>query len=344
MVCKKRFITSFIVKFKRSNLFLQRNLYKLKLNMAYVKMKFNIEDHAMTVPNNSPYSVYNQNTESIPLWTGRSITPRINLASAEILVNRIAKVDHALIKDIGKDNLILNLTEHANRSYNKIARRAKGEYIDEILESLDGRLPYVFLPDICNKPSNGSKALEAFSVASFLSYHDNPTNNEQVNRKSKITNDRRHFRRNLEAHLGLHVFRDEELETIFACADGMLRNEGYPSENEQGFFRKHNGYLEDSDDVLKVLFKGQLNQDGFNYLRHAQFLDDNGFAQSRDGRDAIFINRYNRPDNRIISTANRETTTMMKRLKNNGSNLVNGKLFTEAQKLVIKDIIKRDRL
>jgi hypothetical protein len=124
----------------------------------------------------------------------------------------------------------------------------------------------------------------------------------------------------------------------------MLRNEGYSSENEQGFFRKHNGYLEDSDEVLKVLFKGQLNQDGFNYLRHAQFLDDNGFAQSRDGRDAIFINRYNRPDNRTISTSNRETVAMMKRLKNNGSNLVNGNLFTEAQKLVIEDIIKRDRL
>ncbi|MBT5274380.1 hypothetical protein HOH11_01270 [Candidatus Woesearchaeota archaeon] len=312
--------------------------------MRLVKMNFNIENQAISVLNDTPYSVYNQNTESIPLWTGRSTMPRINLASAETLVNRIAKVDPTLIKDIGKDNLILNLNEHTDRMYNKVSRSAKGEYIDEILESLNERLPYVFLPDICNKPSNGSKTLEAFSVASFLAYHDNPTNNEQVNRKSKITNDRRHFRRNLEAHLGLHTFRDEELKTIVTCVDGMLRNEGYPSENKQGFFRKHKGYLEEPDDVLRVLFEGQLNLDGFNYLRHAQFLDENGFAQSRDGRDAIFINRYNRPDSRIISTANRETSKMMNRLKKEGSNLVNGKLFAEAQKLVIEDTIKRDRL
>ena len=307
-------------------------------------MNFKIEDHAISVLNDTPYSVYNQNTESIPLWTGRNIIPQINLASAEMIVNRIAKVDSALIKDIGKDNLILNLNEHATRAYNKISRRAKGEHVDEILESLEGRLPYVFLPDICNKPSNGSKTLEAFSVASFLAYHDNPTNNEQVNRKSKITNDRRHFRRNLEAHLGLHVFRDEELETIVTCADEMLRNDGYPSENEKGIFRKYNGFLEESDDVLRVLFKGKLNLDGFNYLRHAQFLDENGFAQSRDGRDAIFINRYNRPDSGIISTANRETSKMMNRLKKEGSKLVNGKLFSAAQKRVIADIIKRDQL
>ena len=307
-------------------------------------MNFKIEDHAISVLNDTPYSVYNQNTESIPLWTGRKIIPQINLASAELIVNRIAKVDSALIKDIGKDNLILNLNEHANRAYNKISRRAKGEHVDEILESLDGRLPYVFLPDLCNKPSKGSKTIEAFSVASFLAYHNNPTNNEQVNRKSKITNDRRHFRRNLEAHLGLHVFRDEELETIVTCAEGMLRNDGYPSENEKGIFRKYTGFLEEPDEVLRVLFEGQLNLDGFNYLRHAQFLDENGFAQSRDGRDAIFINRYNRPDSRIISTANRETSKMMNRLKKEGSNLVNGKLFAEAQKLVIEDTIKRDRL
>ena len=124
----------------------------------------------------------------------------------------------------------------------------------------------------------------------------------------------------------------------------MLRNDGYPSENEKGIFRKYTGFLEEPDEVLRVLFEGQLNLDGFNYLRPAQFLDENGFAQSRDGRDAIFINRYNCPDSRIISTANSETSKMMNRLKKEGSNLVNGKLFSAAQKRVIADIIKRDQL
>ena len=105
--------------------------------MRLVKMNFNIENQAISVLNDTPYSVYNQNTESIPLWTGRSTMPRINLASAETLFNRIAKVDPTLIKDIGKDNLILNLNEHTDRMYNKVSRSAKGEYIDEILESLN---------------------------------------------------------------------------------------------------------------------------------------------------------------------------------------------------------------
>lgn len=307
-------------------------------------MNFDIEDRAMNAVKDSPYSIYSQNAESIPLWTGRSLTPTIRLASPETLVERIVRVDPALIKDIGKSRLTRNLSEHADRVYGKLDRKSRGTYASEFLEVLDGLLPYIFLTEMCNKPKNGSRLLEAFSVASFLAYHDNPTNNEKGNRKSKITNDRRHFRRNLEAHLGLHVFKDEEVETLINCADGMIRNEGYPSENEKGFFSKYKGFLEEPEDVLSVLFRGQYSMDGFDYVRPSQYLDENGFAQSRDGRDAIFINRYNRPDTRVTATASRETAERMKRLRTNGTKLLNGKLFAEAQKRVIAEIIERDRL
>ncbi len=306
-------------------------------------MNFNIEDSAMTTINNSPESVYN-NAESVPIWTGRTATPRIRIASPKILVDRIAKVDGALIKDIGKNRLITNLSEHSDRLYNLVDRNSSGIHADEILEVLDGKLPYIFLEEICHKPKTGSKALEPFAVASFLAYHDNPTNNEQVNRKSKIGNDRRHFRRNLEAHMGLHVFRDEEVLSLVSLADGMLRNEGYPSENERGFFSKYKGHLEEPEEVLNVLFTGKLSQDGFNWFRPSQYVDEHGFAQSRDGRDALFMNRYNLPTAQLTRVAAKETAKMMKRLNREGTNLRNGKLFAEAQKRVISETIKRDRL
>lgn len=306
-------------------------------------MNFDIEDRAMNAVNDSPYSVF-KNAESVPIWTERTMTPKIRIASPKTLVDRIAKVDGALIKDLGKNRLITNLSEHVDRLYNRVYRNSNGVHADEILEVLDGRLPYIFLEEVCNKPKNGSRILEPFAVASFLAYHDNPTNNEKVNRKSKIGNDRRHFRRNLEAHMGLHVFRDEEVQSLVNLADGMLRNEGYPSENERGFFSKYHGHLEYADDVLKVLFRGKISQDGFDYVRPAQYVDEHGFAQSRDGRDALFMNRYNRPDSQLTNVAARETSKMMKRLNREGTKLINGQLFAEAQKRVIAETIERDNL
>ena len=272
------------------------------------------------------------------------MTPRIRLASPKTLVDRIAKVDGALIKDIGKKRLITNLSEHADRLYNRVDRNSNGVHADEILEALGGKLPYMFLEEVCHKPKNGSSVLEPFAVASFFAYHNNPTNNEKVNRKSKIGNDRRHFRRNLEAHMGLHVFRDEEVQSLVDLSEGMLRNEGYPSENKRGLFRKYHGHLEYADDVLEVLFNGKLSQDGFDYFRPAQYVDEHGFAQSRDGRDALFMNRYNRPDDQLTRVAARETTKIIKRLNRDGTKLKNGQLFAEAQKRVISETIKRDRL
>jgi hypothetical protein len=305
-------------------------------------MNFNIEDRAMTVVRDSPAAVY-RNAESIPIWTKRSKSPKIFLATPEILVDRISKLDPALIEDIGKQKLVINLAEHAERVYNKISRRTSVVNSEEILETLDGRLPYVFLHEICNKPENGT-LLDPYAVDSFLAYHDNPTNNEKANRKSKIINDRRHTRRNLEAHLGLHVFRDEEVQALVELAEDMMRNEGYPSLNEQGFFKKRKEYLEEPEEVLGLLFKGQYSLKGFNFLRPAQYVDENDFAQSEDGRSAIFLNRYNRPDARITATSSRDVRIMMNKIKNSGSKLVNGKLFSEAQKRVILETIKRDRL
>ena len=342
MVCKKIFITSFIVKFKRSNPFLHRNLYKLKLNMVYVKMKFNIEDRAMTAINNSPESIYH-NAESIPIWTKRSNSTKIFLATPETLVDRISKLDLSLIKDIGKQKLIRNLSEHAERVYNKVSRLNSVVNSKELLETLDERLPYIFLQDMCNKPENGT-ALDPYAVGSFLAYHDNPTNNEKENRKSKIVNDQRHVRRNLEAHLGLHVFRDEEVQALLELADDMIRNEGYPSLNEQGFFRKKKGYIEEPEQIFGLLFKGNYSVDGFNFLRPSQYIDEHDFAQSVEGRSAAFVNRYNRPDVRTTATSARDVRIMINKIKNSGSNLSNGKLFTEAQKRVIAGIIKRDQL
>jgi len=306
-------------------------------------MNFDIGDRAMNAVNDSPYSVF-KNAESIPIWTGRTMTPRIRLASPKTLVDRIAKVDGALIKDIGKKRLITNLSEHADRLYNRVDRNSNGVHADEILEALGGKLPYMFLEEVCHKPKKRSSVLEPFAVASFFAYHNNPTNNEKVNRKSKIGNDRRHFRRNLEAHMGLHVFRDEEVQSLVDLSEGMLRNEGYPSENKRGLFRKYHGHLEYADDVLEVLFNGKLSQDGFDYFRPAQYVDEHGFAQSRDGRDALFMNRYNRPDDQLTRVAARETTKIIKRLNRDGTKLKNGQLFAEAQKRVISETIKRDRL
>ena len=306
-------------------------------------MNFDIGDRAMNAVNDSPYSVF-KNAESIPIWTGRTMTPRIRLASPKTLVDRIAKVDGALIKDIGKKRLITNLSEHADRLYNRVDRNSNGVHADEILEALGGKLPYMFLEEVCHKPKNGSSVLEPFAVASFFAYHNNPTNNEKVNRKSKISNDRRHFRRNLEAHMSLHVFRDEEVQSLVDLASGMLRNEGYPSENERGFFSKYHGHLEYAEDVLRVLFKGKISQDGFEYVRPAQYVDEHGFAQSRDGRDALFMNRYNRPDAQLNRVAAKETAKMMKQLSQEGTKLRNGQLFAEAQKRVISETIERDRL
>ncbi len=308
-------------------------------------MNFDIEDRAMNAINDSPYSVYRQSdSENIPLWMGRNKTPKIKLATPKTLVERIARKDDALIRDIGKDHLITNLSEHAERVYNKINRNSRGVYSEEVIDALDGRLPYILLHEIRHKPENGSKLLNPYAVGSFLTYHDVLTNNEKTNRKSKIVNDRRHFRRNLEAHLGLHVFRDEEVQALVDLSDDMLRNEGYPSLNEKGFFNKYHGHLENAEDVLRVLFSGQVSQEGFNYIRPAQYVDEHGFTQSRDGRSAAFLNRYNRSDTQLTKVAARETAAMMKRLQREGTELMNGQLFAEAQKRVITETIERDNL
>lgn len=305
-------------------------------------MNFNIEDKAMTVVNNSPDSVY-RNAESIPIWTGRTSNPKISLATPDTLVDRISNLDPSLIKDIGKQKLIRNLSEHAERVYNKVSRLNSVVNSEELLKTLDGIIPYVFLQDLCNKPENGT-ALDPYAVGSFLAYHDNPTNNEKENRKSKIVNDRRHVRRNLEAHLGLHVFRDEEVQSLLELADDMMRNEGYPSLNEQGLFRKRKEYLEEPEEIFGLLFKGNYSLNGFNFLRPSQYIDEHDFAQSVEGRSAAFVNRYNRPEVRTTATASRDVRIMINKIKNSGSTLSNGKLFTEAQKRVIADIIKRDQL
>jgi hypothetical protein len=301
-----------------------------------------MEHKAMTVVNNSPDSVY-RNAESISIWTGRTSNPKISLATPKTLVDRISKMDRYLIDDLGSKRLIRNLTEHSERVFNKVYRKSTDPHAEEVLEVMDERLPYLFLSEICHKPKNGS-LIEPFSVTSFLAYHDNPTNNEKENRKSKITNDRRHFRRNLEAHIGLHIFRDEEVQALVDLASGMLRNEGYPSENEKGFFSKYPGYLDTAEDVLRVLFNGKLSRKGFDYIRPAQYVDEFGFAQSKDGRDALFLNRYNRPDDQLTKIAARETSEMMNKLRRKETSLKNGHLFAEAQKRVIADIIKRDQL
>ncbi len=306
-------------------------------------MNFNLQDKAMTVVNNSPESVYS-NAESIPIWTKRSVTPKIGIASPKNLVARIAKIDSELISDIGGGKLVTNLSEHADRIYDKIDRNSTGIHSDEIIEALDRKLPYIFLEEVCNKPNNGSTFLEPLAVTSFLAYHDNPTNSEKSNRKSKIGNDRRHFRRNLEAHIGLHVFRDEEVQSLVNLADGMLRGEGYPSENKKGFFSKYHGHLEYAEDILRVLLKGKISQDGFNWLRPVQYVNEHGFAQSQDGRDALFVSRYNQSDAQLTKVAARETAEMMNLLIQKGTKLKNGQLFAEAQKRVIAEIIERDRI
>ncbi len=305
-------------------------------------MNFNIEDQAMRVVNNSPESVYN-NAESIPIWTKRSKSTKIFLATPETLVDKISNLDPLLIEDIGKQKLIRNLSEHAERVYNKVSSLNSVVNFEELSETLDGRLPYVFLQDMCNKPENGTN-LDPYALGSFLEYHDNPTHNEKENRKSKIVNDRRHVRRNLEAHLGLHVFRDEEVQSLLELADDMIRNEGYPSLNEQGLFRKRKGYLEEPEEIFELLFTGNYSVDGFNFLRPSQYIDEYDFAQSVEGRSAAFVNRYNRPDVRTTAIASRDVRIMINKIKNSGSTLSNGKLFAEAQKRVIAGIIKRDQL
>ena len=70
-------------------------------------MKFDIEDHAMTAINNSPESIYH-NAESIPIWTKRSKSTKIFLATPDTLVDRIYNLDPSLIKDIGKQKLIIS--------------------------------------------------------------------------------------------------------------------------------------------------------------------------------------------------------------------------------------------
>lgn len=301
-----------------------------------------MEDSAMTVINNSPESVYN-NAESIPIWTKRSKSPKIFFATPETLVRRLSKLDPSLTEDIGEQKLIRNLSEHAERVYNKINRLNSIVNSEELLETLNGMLPYVFLQEICNKPENGTM-LEPHAVESFLAYHDNPTNNEKETRKSKIVNDRRHVRRNLEAHLGLHVFRDEEVRALLELADDMIRNEGYPSLNEKGFFRKRKEYLEEPEEIFELLFTGNYSANGFNFLRPSQYIDELGFAQSVEGRSAAFINRYNRPDSRTTANSGRDVRIMMNKIKNSGSSLSNGKLFAEAQNRVIARIIKQDQL
>jgi hypothetical protein len=305
-------------------------------------MNFNIQDKAMTAFNNSPESVYN-NAESIPIWTKRSKSTKIFLATPDTLVDKISKLDPSLIKDIGKQKLIRNLSEHAERVYNKVSRLNSVVNFEELSETLDVRLPYVFLQDMCNKPENGT-ALDPYAVGSFLEYHDNPTNNEKEHRKSKIVNDRRHVRRNLEAHLGLHVFREEEVQSLLELADDMIRNKGYPSLNEQGLFRKRKGYLEEPKEILELLFTGNYSVDGFNFSRPSQYIDEYDFAQSVEGRSAAFVNRYNRPNVRTTAIASRDVRIMINKIKNSGSTLSNGKLFAEAQKRVIAGIIKRDQL
>ncbi len=305
-------------------------------------MNFNIEDQAMSVVNNSPESVYN-NAESIPIWTKRSKSTKIFLSTPETLVDRISNLDPLLIEDIGKQKLIRNLSEHAERVYNKVSRLTGVVNSEELFETLAGRLPYVFLQDMCNKPEDGTN-LDPYAVGSFLEYYDNPTHNEKENRKSKIVNDRRHVRRNLEAHLGLHVFRDEEVQSLLELADDMIRNEGYPSLNEQGLFRKRKGYLEEPEEIFELLFTGNYSVNGFNFLRPSQYIDEYDFAQSVEGRSAAFVNRYNRPDVRTTAIASRDVRIMINKIKNSGSTLSNGKLFAEAQKRVIAGIIKRDQL
>ncbi len=239
-----------------------------------------------------PMNIYGINNEDISIYSPKRNTP-IEFLDEESLIKRLDRWDKELIEDIGSNNYKNLIKNHINKT-NLTLRETLRIYDDgeEIYESLKDKLMIVDLAKMNDTMSRGP-----LYIGSFLSYSGNPSNEDKSVRLSKLINDPRHWRRNLEANEGLHVLRTEEVSNLALLVEDMLRNGGYPSETKT--FLGRNKYLSDSDSIVKLLSSGSFSQGKHYWERPKQrtLQDKNGllYVESEQGRPLLTISRYNRP-------------------------------------------------